>query len=297
MTLVAALCLACGGGGGGETDTATDSVQDTITDTAHDTTADSPADTPADTPAEEIPPGVDMGPDTTVVFLHHSTGGCIWGGGVPGWFDDYNTAHSTGYSVTEVAFPSSDGYGWANYPYDYWNIWVSHAGPDPYMTEPTLEILTPDYDVVVFKHCFPVSSIGPDTGSPDIASSTQTDENYRLQYQALKDKLRSFPSNRFIVWTGAALTAASTTPDEAARARAFFEWVKTTWDEPGDNIFVWDFFELETEGGNTLLDEHAASPDDSHPSDAFSAEAAPLFSQRIVNVIQGLGDSTSLTGE
>ncbi|MBW2262837.1 MAG: hypothetical protein JRG91_12750, partial [Deltaproteobacteria bacterium] len=161
----------------------------------------------------------------------------------------------------------------------------------------TLEILTSSHDVIVFKHCYPVSHIAPDSGSPDVASSTKSIENYRLQYAALREKMRAFPDNRFIVWTGAALVQASTNEAEGTRARQFFTWVKETWDEPGDNIFVWDFFELETEGGLYLLDEHASSPGDSHPNDTFSAAVAPYCAQRIVDVIQGLGDVRSMTGE
>jgi hypothetical protein len=142
-----------------------------------------------------------------------------------------------------------------------------------------------------------VSGIQADTGSPDVSSSTKSLENYRLQYEALKAKLHEFPSNRFVVWTGAALVEASTSEAEATRAREFFTWVKETWDEPGDNIFVWDFFELETDGGIYLTGEHAGSSSDSHPNATFSAEVAPLFGQRVVNVIRGLGDATSPTGE
>ncbi len=41
-------------------------------------------------------------------------------------------------SLEEVAFPKSKPYGWNNYPYDYYNIWVNNAGPKPFMKEPTL---------------------------------------------------------------------------------------------------------------------------------------------------------------
>jgi len=225
-----------------------------------------------------------------VIFLHHSTGAIVWNGGVPGWFSAYNTANGTSYSLTQQLFPLATTYPYANYPYDYWNIWVNHAGAEPYLGESTLEILTPQHNVIVFKHCFPVSSIGPDTGNPSIASSTQTLENYKLQYAALKTKLRSFPSNRFIVWTGAAKLAATTTPASAARAKEFFDWVRTVWDEPGDNIYVWDFFNLETDGGIYLAPSHAASANDDHPNSTFAAEVAPLFAQRIVDVILGKGD-------
>ena len=245
----------------------------------------------------DVTPGDPMPDDSRIIYLHHSTGGVIWGGGVPEEVAAYNTSNGTSYDITERAFPSGDPYPWENYPYDYWNIWVNHAGSVAYLEEPTLELLTPDYGVIVFKHCFPVSGIGPDTGSPDVASAEKTLENYRLQYEALETKLHEFPGNRFLLWTGAALTAASTSAEDAARAREFFTWVKDEWDEPGDNIFVWDFFELETEGGNVLLDSNAASSGDSHPNDAFAARVAPLFVGRLVSVLRGTGDSTSLTGE
>ena len=44
-------------------------------------------------------PQEDLGPDAKVIFLHHSTGGVIWNGGVASWFDDYNAANSTSYDV------------------------------------------------------------------------------------------------------------------------------------------------------------------------------------------------------
>jgi len=237
-----------------------------------------------------------MGNDTTVIFLHHSTGANIWGGGVSGWIDTYNSENGTSYVVTERAFPEGD-YPWANYPYDYWYLWVDNAGPDPIQGQDTLEILTAAYDVIVFKHCFPVSAVVADTGNPDISSETKSIENYTLQYEALKTKLRSFPDTRFLVWTGASLVAGATNEEDATRARQFFDWVRNTWDEPGDNIFLWDFWQLETEGGLYLLDEHAASTTDSHPNEDFSAAVAPLFGNRIVQVIQGHGDTSSLTGE
>ena len=108
-------------------------------------------------------------------------------------------------------FPTtSEGYPWANYPYDYYNIWVKHAGDAPYQGEPTLEMLTKEYDVIVWKHCYPVGNILPDTGTPDVDSAEKRLENYKLQYAELKEKMRSFPDTKFIVWTGAALTEATT---------------------------------------------------------------------------------------
>jgi hypothetical protein len=228
-----------------------------------------------------------------IIFLHHSTGEVIWNGGVPEWFAAYNKAHGTRYTIEERAFPSGDPYPWNNYPYDYWNIWVKHAGTKAHQKEPTLEMLTKDYQVIVFKHCFPVSGIEAD-GTPDITSEDKTLANYKLQYNALKAKLRSFPNVRFLVWTGAALLAAETSPEQADRAKQFFDWVKGTWDETGDNIYVWDFFALETDSGRYLAKAHASG--DSHPNEKFAAEVAPLFGRRLVDVIGGKGDTASITG-
>ena len=65
---------------------------------------------------------------------------------------------------------------------------------------------------------------------------------------------------------------------------------RNTWDEKGDNIFVWDFFELETEGGHYLKTEYARSPSDWHPNSAFAA-VAHCFIKSMVDVIEGRGDT------
>ncbi len=241
-----------------------------------------------------------------IVFLHHSTGDLIWQGGVPEWFEQYNRENGTDYRIAEQAFPKNMG----NYPYDYWNVWVDHAGTEAFMKEPTLEILTRKYDVIIWKHCFPVSNIREDTGDPIIGSDEKRIENYRPQYMALKAKMREFPAKRFIVWTGAArvkntslinriisvLMRKSSDEEKARRVRTFFDWVKNEWDEPGDNIYLWDFYELETEGGIYLKKEFAAGSGNSHPSSTFSQLVAPFFCQRIVDVIEGRGDTANITG-
>ncbi len=231
------------------------------------------------------------GDDMKIVFLHHSTGKVVWDGGVKKWFKDNGRNGGGKYDISEMDFPGEKPYGWNNYPYDYWNIWVRNAGPGKYMGEPTLEILTKKYDMIVFKHCFPVSEILPDTGNPDIASSEKRIENYRLQYGALREKMRSFPETKFLVWTGAALVRQRSDERQGAAAKEFAGWVIEEWDEPGDNIFVWDFFALETEGGIFLQDRYAESETNSHPNKSFAQKAAPLMCRRIVDVIEGRGDA------
>ncbi len=244
-----------------------------------------------------------------VLFLHHSTGGRIYRGGmkdevpvVKRWFENYNDKTTRKINFVEESFPKKKrfkifgGYGWQNYPYDYYNIWVKNGDKKSYKDEPTLKLLAPLWDVIVFKHCFPVSGL-KENGTPDIDSPLKTIENYKLQYVALKKKMKEYPDTKFILWTGAALVEKNTDENSAKMANEFFSWVKEEWDVPGDNIYLWDFYDLETEGGLYLKNENAASVTDSHPGQEFSERIAPLFCNRIVDVIQNNGENTNLKGE
>ncbi len=261
--------------------------------------------------------------DMNIIFLHHSTGRVIWNGGnTPSkitqsagkfstrlesilntraqlrlLFKEYNREQNTSYFIKEKIFPKPAPYGWNNFPYDYYNIWVKNAGEKPFMEEPTLEMLTKDYEVIIFKHCFPASNIQANTDSADINSDYKTISNYKLQYSALRDKLHEFPDTKFILFTGAAQVQALITDNEAKRAKQFFEWVTDQWDLPGDNIYLWDFYTLQTEGGLYFKDEYAASPNDSHPNDDFAHRVVELLFNRIIDVIENNGQGTHLTGE
>ena len=245
-----------------------------------------------------------------VAYLHHSTGQNVWTGGVPQFIQTWNSSHGKNYQISELRYPATIGghttlarylplrtvramvsyYPWENYPYDYWNLWIAHTGESRDRGELNLDDLVKDYDVIVFKHCFPVSGIKADSGTPSVSSKEKTLANYKLQYEALKTRMHQFPEKRFILWTGPALTEASTNPQDAERARQFVSWVKTTWDEKGDNIYLWDFYELETKGALYLKPEYADGPDDAHPNVVFSRQVALLIGQRIVDVIEGRGD-------
>ena len=237
----------------------------------------------------------------SIVFLHHSTGYNIWLGktnkyiskltdrsDVQKYIADHNKKNQSKYAITQQWFPKETPYGWHNYPYDYYNIWVKNAGENPFMEEPTLEILTKKYDIIIFKHCYPVSNIKEDTGFPDIDSEEKRLENYKLQYDALKNKMHEFKDNKFIVWTPAVNVKYWLSEDEALRTRKFYLWMINEWDEKGDNIFIWDFYRYETEGGLYMLDKYSKEPNNSHPGDEFSARLAPLFGHFIINVIEGL---------
>jgi hypothetical protein len=164
------------------------------------------------------------------------------------------------------------------------------------MEEPTLEILTKTNQVIIFKHCFPVSNIQPDTDTADINSNIQTLANYKLQYEALRNKLHEFPQTKFILFTGAALIEKLITEEEAGRSKEFFTWVTEEWDVPDDNIFIWDLYSLETEGGLYFKKDYAVSENDAHPNVNFAGKAADLFFRRLVDIIENNGKETELTG-
>jgi hypothetical protein len=260
--------------------------------------------------------------DMNIIFLHHSTGGVIWQGAkasiitkaarkistklaeavgnkakLPLLFDTYNKVNKKNYLIKEMNFPKASPYGWHNYPYDYYDIWVKHAGNEPYMEEPTLEMLTKEYQVISFKHCYPVSNIQADQDSADINSDYKSLANYKLQYAALRDKLHEFPNTKFILWTGAAQVKSNVSEDDAKRAKEFFKWVVDEWDKPGDNIHIWNLYSLETEGGLYFKDEYATAQNDSHPNSGFALRAGQLLFNRIVDVIENDGTRTKLTGE
>ncbi|MFN8239997.1 MAG: hypothetical protein U0X39_04500 [Bacteroidales bacterium] len=203
---------------------------------------------------------------------------------VPRLVKEYNDANNLKISLTERNFPSGKPYPWKNDPFDYYNIWVKNAGDSSFMEEPTLEILTKQYDIIIFKHCFPVSSIVEDNNNPDVDSEIKTIANYKLQYDTLKKKLNSF-GTKFILWTGAALIKAQTNEGEAERAREFFNWVREEWDTKGDNIELFDFRNIETEGGLYLKEEYAVDREkDSHPNIYISSKAAKLLAKKIIEV-------------
>ncbi len=259
--------------------------------------------------------------DTKALFLHHSTGDIIWNGKqpsmigkivnnlspklykkinktglVPSLLKEYNTKNGKNYSFEEIIFPKESPYGWSNFPYDYYNIWVKNAGNNDYMSEPTLEILTKQYQVIIFKHCFPVCYIRPDTNDPNVDSNVKTMANYKLQYNALKDKLLEFPNTKFILFTGATQVEANIDEETAKLAKDFFDWVRTQWDTPEDNIYLWDLYSLQTEGGLYFKDEYAQAPNNPHPNSTFANKAGKLLFDRIIDIIENSGVKTTLTG-
>ena len=246
---------------------------------------------------KEDPPVADT--DARIIFLHHSTGKNLYNqGGVTSWFADYNTAHDTDYQISERAYPDSP-YPWDNYPYDYWNLWINNACDSTESNIECLDTLAQNYDVVIFKHCYPGADIQADTGNPDISSNIKSLENYKLQYQALRDLMDRYPGTDFIVWTLAPRHRLATNPDNAGRAKEFVDWVKNDWLNEGGthaNIHVFDFWGHAAEDDSNPVNgevntlkygyEQSHTNSDSHPNQTANETIGPKFAEFIVHTIQ-----------
>ena len=238
--------------------------------------------------------------DEEILFLHHSTGRNVYNeGDVPEWISDYNDANGTNYQIQERSYPTGS-YSWSNYPYDYWNLWINGACDSGDPDIECLDSMAADYDVIIFKHCFPGSDIVAGTGTGFVDSSTKTLENYKLQYRALRDLMDTFTDTIFIVWTLPPRHRLATNADNAARAAQFVNWVKNNFlTEDGQahpNIFIFDFWGIVAEQNPDPANgevnrlkydyERSHSSSDSHPNTLANETAGPIFAERIVNAIQ-----------
>jgi hypothetical protein len=221
------------------------------------------------------------------------------GGDVPEWISNYNTANGTNYLISERAYPNAP-YPWNNYPYDYWNLWINSACNNADNAITCLSSLCFNYEVIIFKHCFPGAAIAADNGDPSVSSSIKTTANYKLQYRALRDLLDAYPENKFIIWTLAPLHRLITTADAAARAREFVNWVKNEWlTEDGEahpNIYIFDFYGLVAQTDPSTINgdlnclkyeyEGSHTNSDSHPNVLANQTVGPIFAEFIVNTIE-----------
>jgi len=236
-----------------------------------------------------------------VIFLHHSTGGNVYNqGDVAEYISNYNTQNGTDVQITERAYPNSP-YPWNNYAYDYWNLWINSACDNASSGIECLESIASNYDIIIWKHCYPGAGIGDASGEGDITSSSKTIPNYKLQYRALRDKMDALPDNDFIVWTLAPLHRLATSEEQAARAGEFVNWVKNDWlTEDGKthpNIFIFDFFGIVAEQGASPAQgfqyclkydfEGSHESSDSHPNTLANETAGPVFAQYIIDVALG----------
>jgi hypothetical protein len=222
------------------------------------------------------------------VFLHHSTGGCIWGPNgsstsVTQELATYNTLH--GLVGSDAVALNEEG--WPVNPWDNeWNRWHNifdnqdaTANIQPYYTS---------QKIIIIKSCFPSSAMTGVGGPTDTLSATvKSLYNYKWHWRSIVTVMRQHPGNFFVVWTNAPLVASQTNAQQAELSNRFCRWAKDTLAQGFDpvfgvfpqNVYVFDFFHKLAGSNGILQPMYAQSSGDSHPNASATAVVAPQFVQ------------------
>ncbi|MGV8040061.1 MAG: PKD domain-containing protein [Thermoanaerobaculaceae bacterium] len=210
-----------------------------------------------------------------LVFIHHSTGEAWLG-------DDHGGLGQA--LLNNNYFVADTNYGWSvggdtiGDRTDIGHWWEWFAGPtrDAVMaalyaqTEQNCGYTRMDpapagtNQIVMLKSCFPNSNLGgepddpPTTGSnplrtQDAYSEHHTVANAKGIYNDILPYFAAHQEKLFVVITAPPLRDEDTSPEAAANARAFNDWLVNDWLDgyPHHNVFVFDFFTvLTTNGGN-----------------------------------------------
>ncbi len=224
-----------------------------------------------------------------ILFMHHSTGGnLIRDGGVRDglsalgygfWDHGYNEeglCNARG-EPTGTSFAVPDD----NTNPDGWAAVFSEPASEPPAT--TLGWML-EYDVILFKSCFPASNI--------------TDEemlsNYRRAFLTIRSVVDLHPDRLFIAFTPPPLVPNETDAANATRAQ---EWARyLTSDEflsGRANLVVFDFFSLLADTSGMLRSEYRGDEWDSHPNEVANRAVGPL----LVDFVRHAIDTWQQAGE
>ncbi len=232
--------------------------------------------------------GYNRGNFTNIIFLHHSTGNNLveQGGvrerftraGFDFWDHSYNSpglrdpfGKYTGYSYM-VPRDNTDPDGLAT-------IFSQRVYNLPLNTISGLF----QHEVIIFKSCFaPANHI----------TSDQQLEQYKTWYLGMRKVIGQHPEKLFVVMTFPPLNPAETTPEEAARARIFANWLKSDEFLGGyPNIVIFDFFDLLAESNPAAEDFNMLRTayregSDSHPNRIANETIGPPFVDFVVESAQ-----------
>lgn len=224
---------------------------------------------------------------TNVVFLHHSIGENLISqgkvreqfaaAGYDFWDHNYNwiglrrpDGSQTGYSY-RVPDDNTDPDGLAR-------IFSQPVYPLPLNALSGLL----QHEVIVFKSCYPAS---------DITSDEQL-EQYKTWYLGMRDVMDAHPERVFVVVSPPPINPAGTTPEIAARARAFADWLTSAAYLDGHpNVYTFDLFAALAEDDPTAADYNMLRAEyrdsaDSHPNQRANETVGPLFVEAVMAAAQ-----------
>jgi len=225
---------------------------------------------------------------TDIIFLHHSTGNnLIEQGEVRERFTQAGYSFwDHGYNYQGLRDPAGKYRGYS------YSVPDDNTDPDGLvriisqqaygLPVNTLSGLL-QHEVIAFKSCF------------DPANHIKTEqqlETYKDWYLGMRKVMDRYPNKIFIVVTDPPLNPAETNSQEAARARAFADWLKSDAYLKGHpNVLTFDLFGNLAESDPASLDYNMLRKDyrdgsDSHPNRIANETIGPLFADFVIQAIQ-----------
>ena len=215
----------------------------------------------------------DDAPRVQVLFMHHSTGAGVIGGG-----DVRGLLTGLGYDFWDHGYNGEglvDPQG--NYLGTNWDVPDDNTDPDGWyaiFNQPVTDPPTNTFshmlqaDVIIFKSCFPASNIYDE----------EMFEQYKMYYLSIRDAMDQHPDKIFIPFTTPPLVPNETSPENAARARRWAEYLASPEYMDGHpNVFVFDFFNHLADEDGYLQADYRGDEWDSHPNDIANAALGPLL--------------------
>jgi carbohydrate binding protein with CBM11 domain len=220
-----------------------------------------------------------------IIFLHHSVGeGLINEGSVR------EKLTALGYAFYDHGY-NEEGLRNANGSHTgrNFNVPGDNTNPDGFanifgqgLTNPPTNTFSHlmQYDVILFKSCYPVSNI----------ESADDLNRYKAHYRSIINRMDSYPNKTFIIVTQPPLVPNETDTNAARRAREFANWLKSDSFLAGHkNVFVFDFFGRLAGSDNMLKAGYRQDRYDSHPNSRANREIGPVFVNFIDRIIKSRG--------
>ncbi len=224
-----------------------------------------------------------QGEPVRIIFMHHSTGqGLVDQGGVRAAFA------GLGYEFWDHGYNGDGLTGPDGVPLGInWDVPGDNTDPDGWYAIFNQDVTDPpsntfshmlEYDVIIFKSCFP---------NADIQSEDQF-ETYRSYALSIRDVIDQHPDRLFIALTIPPLVPDSTAPEAAARARRWAEYLTSAdYLDGHPNLAVFDFFNLlADESGFLRAAYRGEDPTDSHPNELANRTIGPLFADFVDQAIR-----------
>ena len=237
---------------------------------------------------------------TNLLFLHHSVGSGLIGGGMRETLAAYNSAHGTqlvlwdhGYNDDGLRNPAgvSTGTGY-NVPGDntepsgYDMLWTS-SDADAIACR---TLILNNHQAIAFKSCFSASAI---------ADAAMLDD-YKTHYLSIRNFMDQHPEKLFMLLSPPPRHRGETTAEQAGYTRQFAQWLKSADFMGGhNNVVCFDLFDALAGFDNMLKSEYEPEGIDSHPNAAANQIVGPqfmnIFAQAAANYQPGSNPNPTAT--